>query len=243
MTIKITAQQLSMRFKERVLFHIPTLFIGPNDAIYLRGDNGVGKTTLLKILSGLMKPSTGKVSAPSDTWVHRLFPRSGRKGVIYLHQSPYLFDGTVYENVVYGIRFEKDAAKDKRAQVITALRMVGLETLADEHISVLSGGEKQRVAMARAWILKPSILLMDEPSASLDQESIERLVVMAKDLLDRGSSLVITSHQQNALTELCNKQWVISGLELKEYSNNDFELNNVVVLKDKSVESKVGNRG
>ena len=147
MTIKITAQQLSMRFKERVLFHIPSLCIGPNDAIYLKGDNGVGKTTLLKILSGLVKPTTGSVHAPSDSWLHRLFPRTGRKDVIYLHQSPYLFDGTVYENVVYGIRYQKEPAKDKRAQVITALRMVRLETLADEHISVLSGGEKQRVAM------------------------------------------------------------------------------------------------
>lgn len=216
MTIKITAQQLSMRFKERVLFHIPTLTIGPNDAIYLKGDNGVGKTTLLKILSGLIKPSTGKVEAPSDSWINKLFSRSGRKNVIYLHQSPYLFDGTVYENVAYGIRYQKEAAKDKRAQVITALRMVGLETLADEHISVLSGGEKQRVAMARAWILKPSILLMDEPSASLDQESIERLVIMANDLLERGSSLVITSHQQNALTDLCRKQWWIKETTLVE---------------------------
>jgi len=216
MTIKITAQQLSMRFKDRVLFHIPTLNIGPNDAIYLKGDNGVGKTTLLKILSGLIKPSTGKVIAPSDSWRNRLFSRSGRKNVIYLHQSPYLFDGTVYENVAYGIRYQKEAAKDKRAQVITALRMVGLETLADEHISVLSGGEKQRVAMARAWILKPSILLMDEPSASLDQESIERLVIMAQDLLKRGSSLVITSHQQNALTDLCRKQWWIKEATLVE---------------------------
>ncbi|KGY11205.1 ABC transporter ATP-binding protein [Vibrio tubiashii] len=242
MTIKISAQQLLMRFNERILFHIPSLSIGPNDAIYLRGDNGVGKTTLLKILSGLMKPTTGTVSAPNDTWFNRLFSRAGRNGVIYLHQSPYLFDGTVYENVVYGIRYVKQTAKDKRAQVITALRMVGLETLADEHISVLSGGEKQRVAMARAWILKPSILLMDEPSASLDQESIERLVMMANDLLYRGSSIVITSHQQNALTELCNKQWVISDLGLKQYSNSDFELNNVVVLKDKSVTSKIGSR-
>lgn len=216
MTIKITAQQLSMRFKDRVLFHIPTLSIGPNDAIYLKGDNGVGKTTLLKILSGLVKPTTGKVEAPNDTWLHKLFPRTGRKDVIYLHQSPYLFDGSVYENVVYGIRYHKEEAKDKRAQVINALRMVGLETLADEHISVLSGGEKQRVAMARAWILRPSILLMDEPSASLDQESIERLVVMAQDLLDRGSSLVITSHQQNALTELCRKQWWIKEATLIE---------------------------
>lgn len=94
--------------------------------------------------------------------------------------------------------------------------MVGLETLADEHISVLSGGEKQRVAMARAWILKPSILLMDEPSASLDQESIDRLVVMAKDLLARGASIVITSHQENALTDLCRRQWWIKDTTLIE---------------------------
>lgn len=94
--------------------------------------------------------------------------------------------------------------------------MVGLETLADEHISVLSGGEKQRVAMARAWILKPSILLMDEPSASLDQESIDRLVIMAKDLLARGSSIVITSHQENALTDLCRRQWWIKDTTLIE---------------------------
>ncbi|KJY81522.1 ABC transporter ATP-binding protein [Vibrio galatheae] len=239
MTIKITAEQLSMRFKQRVLFHIPSLSIGPNDAIYLKGDNGVGKTTLLKILSGLIKPTTGVVTAPSDTWLQRLFSRTGRKGVIYLHQSPYLFDGSVYENVAYGQRFERDATKDKRAQVITALRMVGLETLADEHISVLSGGEKQRVAMARAWILKPSILLMDEPSASLDQESIERLVTMAKDLLERGASLVITSHQQNALTALCNKQWLIHAHQLTEYANNERTSSNVVVLKDKSHDVKL----
>lgn len=71
MTIKITAEQLSMRFKERVLFHIPELAIGPNDAIYLKGDNGVGKTTLLKILAGLLKPSTGDVVAPKDTWLKK----------------------------------------------------------------------------------------------------------------------------------------------------------------------------
>ncbi|MFA0413992.1 energy-coupling factor ABC transporter ATP-binding protein [Vibrio renipiscarius] len=216
MTIKITAQQLSMRFKDRVLFHIPELSIGPNDAIYLKGDNGVGKTTLLKILSGLLKPTTGKVIAPRDNFIQRLSTRSGRRDVVYLHQAPYLFDGSVFQNVAYGIRFQKMSAQDKRASVIYALRKVGLETLADEHISVLSGGEKQRVAMARAWILTPSILLMDEPSASLDQESIERLVLLAKDLLEKGSSIVITSHQKNALTDLCRKQWWIKESTLIE---------------------------
>ena len=216
MSIKITTQQISMRYKERVLFHIPELSIGPNDAIYLKGDNGVGKTTLLKILSGLIKPSSGRIQSPTQSWQHNLFPRLKFKDIIYLHQTPYLFDGSVYQNVAYGIRFNKESQKDKRAQIINALRMVGLETLADEHISVLSGGERQRVATARAWILKPSILLMDEPSASLDKESIERLVIMAEDLLQRGASLVITSHQTNALTDLCKKQWWIKDNTLTE---------------------------
>lgn len=215
MTITLNAQKLSMRFKDRVLFHIDHLAIGPNDAIYLKGDNGVGKTTLLKILAGLQNPSTGSVSN-SLPWWQRVVHSAARHQVIYLHQTPYLFDATVYQNVLYGIKFAALSAKEKRSTVINALRMVGLETLADEHISVLSGGEKQRVAMARAWILNPSILLMDEPSASLDQESIDRLVIMAKDLLARGSSLVITSHQANALTAICKKQWWINDCTLIE---------------------------
>ncbi|EDL53739.1 ABC transporter, ATP-binding protein [Vibrio mediterranei AK1] len=205
-----------MRFKDRVLFHIPSLTIGPNEAVYLKGDNGVGKTTLLKILAGLLKPTSGEVFPSCQSIISRMFGSSGRKDVIYLHQSPYLFDGSVYQNVAYGIKHKRLEAHDKRAEVIAALRLVGLETLADEHVSVLSGGEKQRVAMARAWVLKPSILLMDEPSASLDQESIERLVFMAEDLLKHGSSIVVTSHQSNALTKLCRKQWWIKDCTLIE---------------------------
>ncbi len=72
MTIKLTAQQLSMRFKDRVLFQIPEIPIGSNDAIYLKGDNGVGKTTLLKILAGLLQPSGGKVLGHKPWW-QRLF--------------------------------------------------------------------------------------------------------------------------------------------------------------------------
>lgn len=90
MSIKITTQQISMRYKERVLFHIPELSIGPNDAIYLKGDNGVGKTTLLKILSGLIKPSSGRIQSPIQSWQQILFPRLKFKDIIYLHQTPYL---------------------------------------------------------------------------------------------------------------------------------------------------------
>ncbi|WP_261817291.1 energy-coupling factor ABC transporter ATP-binding protein [Vibrio gallicus] len=216
MTIKITAKQLSMRFRDKVLFHIPEITIGPNDAIYLKGDNGVGKTTLLKVMAGLIKPSTGELSPYKPRLLSKLFRQRGHKDIIYLHQNPYLFDGSVYQNVAYGLKFQTLPAQEKRAKVINALRLVGLETIADEHISVLSGGEKQRVAMVRAWILNPSILMMDEPSASLDQESIDKIVSLAQDLLNKGASIVITSHQSNALTALCKKQWWIKDNTLVE---------------------------
>ncbi|OLQ70095.1 ABC transporter ATP-binding protein [Photobacterium proteolyticum] len=214
--ISIQAHDLSIRFKERLLFHIPQLSIGPQEAIYLTGDNGVGKTTLLKVLSGLQKPTTGKVNLQQASLLTRLLKGKSQGGVIYMHQTPYMFDGTVFDNVCYGLKFTINNRQMRRTEAINALRMVGLETLADEHISVLSGGERQRVAMARAWVLKPGVLLMDESSASLDQESTERQVVLAEDLLDRGTSLVITSHQKNALTALCRRQWTISNTKLIE---------------------------
>jgi len=214
--ISIQAHDLSMRFKDRLLFHIPQLSLGPQEAIYLTGNNGVGKTTLLKILSGLQKPTTGRVNLQNQSWLSRLFKGESKGGVIYMHQTPYMFDGTVFDNVCYGLKFAIKDRRTRRSEAINALRMVGLETLADEHISVLSGGERQRVAMARAWVLKPSVLLMDESSASLDSESIERQVLLTEDLLERGSSLVITSHQQNALTALCRRQWTITNTKLIE---------------------------
>ncbi|KLV07237.1 ABC transporter ATP-binding protein [Photobacterium aquae] len=214
--LSIQANDLSVRFKERLLFHIPHLVLGPKDAIYLTGDNGVGKTTLLKVLSGLQKPSTGDINLSHNSWIRRLFCAQSNSGVIYMHQTPYMFDGSVLDNVCYGLKFSLRDRRKRRTEAINALRMVGLETLADEHISVLSGGERQRVAMARAWVLNPSVLLMDESSASLDQESIERMVVLCKDLLARGTSLVITSHQKNALTELCRRQWTITDSQLIE---------------------------
>ncbi|MGF1724958.1 energy-coupling factor ABC transporter ATP-binding protein [Photobacterium nomapromontoriensis] len=214
--LSIQAHDLSVRFKDRLLFHIPNLVLGPQDAIYLTGDNGVGKTTLLKVLSGLQKPTTGSINLAKHSLLRRLFCAQSNSGIIYMHQTPYMFDGSVLDNVSYGLKFTIRERRKRRTEAINALRMVGLETLADEHISVLSGGERQRVAMARAWVIKPSVLLMDESSASLDSESINRLVVLCQDLLARGTSLVITSHQKNALTDLCRRQWTISDSKLIE---------------------------
>ena len=215
----LQADNISMQFDERLLFYIPRLTLGVQDSVYLTGANGVGKTTLLKLLAGLQSASSGRVEYNDKIINSGLFPHRRHHGIIYLHQTPYMFDGSVLANISYGLNFIIKDRQKRRAEAINALRLVGLESLADEHISVLSGGERQCVAMARAWVLHPRILLMDEASASLDQTSIGRLLALAQQLLARGTSLVITSHQENALTALCQRQWRISNNSLIEKSS------------------------
>lgn len=148
MQISIQASDLSMRYKDRLLFHIPQLSLDPQQAVYLCGDNGVGKTTLLKILSGLQTPTTGTVNLTQPSLLSRWLGTRKGIGLIYMHQTPYMFDGTVFDNVSYGLKYTIKSRQYRRREAISALRLVGLETLVDEHVSVLSGGERQLVAMA-----------------------------------------------------------------------------------------------
>lgn len=212
--VTLEAIDLSVKYKHRLLFHIPSLKINPGDAIYLTGQNGIGKTTLLKVLAGLQKPTHGALNLKQPSLLQRLAGFSGQSGVIYMHQSPYLFDGTVAENVAYGLKRKHFCQKTCRQITMQALRNIGLESLSREHVSLLSGGEKQKVAMARAWALNPSILLMDESCANLDPEAIDAQKVMVEDLLERGASLVITSHHPNKLTACCNQEWLIEHQRL-----------------------------
>ena len=160
--ITIQAEDISIRFKDRLLFHIPHLKFGPQEAIYLTGANGVGKTTLLKILSGLQRPTTGKVNLQCNHWFARLFKSNAKNGVIYMHQTPYMFDASVLDNVSYGLKFAIRGRQAQRSEAITALRMVGLETLANEHISVLSGGERNRVHLACMLKGGANVILLDD---------------------------------------------------------------------------------
>lgn len=222
----LEARDLSLKFKDRLLFQISSLTIHSGDAIYLSGNNGIGKTSLLKILAGLQKPSTGTLTLRRPSLMQRLAGFSGQSGIVYLHQSPYLFDCTVVENILYGLKHRGLNRKARHELVETSLQMIGLENLKNMHVSALSGGEKQKVAMARAWVLNPSILLMDESCANLDPESIAIQLRMVEDLLASGSSFVITSHQMNVLTACCNQHWLLENQTLLQTSllNNEHNI-------------------
>ena len=186
----------------------------PGKCILLSGNNGSGKTTLLKIIAGLETPSRAEIelSGKSHSWKSAI--RSIRREIIYLHQQPYLLSGTVESNVSYGLRFTHLNRKQLRESVKEALEWAGLSDVAKQQAKTLSGGVQQRVAFTRAWILKPKILLLDEPMANMDIESREQACDLLKRMKSEGMSIVITSHDTNIIDGLIDIHFSLSDGKL-----------------------------
>ena len=182
----------------------------PGKCILLSGNNGSGKTTLLKIIAGLETPSRAEIelSGKSHSWKSAI--RRIRREIIYLHQQPYLLSGTVESNVSYGLRFTHLNRKQLRESVKEALEWAGLADVAKQQAKTLSGGVQQRVAFTRAWILKPKVLLLDEPMANMDIESREQACDLLKRMKSEGMSIVITSHDMNIFDGLIDSHFSLS---------------------------------
>ena len=182
--------------------------------ILLSGNNGSGKTTLLKIIAGLETPSCAEIefSGKSLSWKKAI--QGVRKEIIYLHQHPYLLSGTVESNVSYGLRFTHLNRKQLRDSVKEALNWAGLADVAKHKAKTLSGGVQQRVAFTRAWILKPKVLLLDEPMANMDLESREKACDLLKRMKSEGMSIVLTSHDTNIIDGLIDSHFSLSDGKL-----------------------------
>ncbi|MBT5834521.1 MAG: ABC transporter ATP-binding protein [Deltaproteobacteria bacterium] len=192
----------------------------PGKCILLSGKNGVGKTTLLKIIAGLEIPDLAKIefSGKINCWNKAV--RSVRKEIIYLHQHPIMFSSTVESNVAFGLRFTSLNRKQRRESVEEALEWAGLMDVAKQQAKTLSGGIQQRVAFTRARIMKPKVLLLDEPMANMDYESREQTYQLLVRMKSAGMSLVITSHFMQYFEGIVDQHFQLKNgvLELKSKS-------------------------
>ena len=177
------------------LFDIDSFRIYENTCIVLSGRNGAGKTTLLKILAGLDKPDHADILYDGERLSWKLARPKLRHDVVYLHQQAYMFDKTVAENIAYGLRRSGLKRLQVDEQVNQALEWAKLSSLAHRNARQLSGGEKQRVALTRARVLSPRLLLLDEPLANLDINAREQTIDLILRLKSEGISSIVTSHE------------------------------------------------
>ena len=196
------------------------LSLYPEKCILLSGKNGVGKTTLLKIIAGLEIPDLAKIEISGKINFWKKAVRSVRKEIIYLHQHPIMFSSTVESNVAYGLRFTSLNRKQRRESVEEALEWTGLTDVAKQQAKTLSGGVQQRVAFTRAQIMKPKVLLLDEPMANMDYESREQTYQLLVRMKLAGMSLVITSHFMQYFEGIVDQHFQLKNgaLELKSKS-------------------------
>jgi tungstate transport system ATP-binding protein len=150
------------------------------------GPNGAGKSVLMRLLHGLLQPSNGRVQWGS------LDGRAAQQAMLF--QRPVMLRRSVIGNVVYGLHVQGVAPAEANRRARAALETVGLAHLAERPARVLSGGEQQRVALARAVALEPSILFLDEPTASLDPMATRAIESNLAELHAQGATIVMVTH-------------------------------------------------
>lgn len=178
--------------------------------IILIGENGVGKTTLLKILSGLSNPDSGYLRMDSHDRTIKKNKSLLLKRFLYMHQQPYMFDCSVEKNLAYLI--DKSEQSVKRIQ--KAVEWAGLERILKQNAKSLSGGEQQRVAMARAYLRNPHVVLLDEPTANLDHTSKLRTLELLREFKQQGTAMVIASHDPDLFIEIQDERLMLSNSKL-----------------------------
>ncbi|QGM21220.1 ATP-binding cassette domain-containing protein [Spiribacter sp. 2438] len=177
------------------------------------GPNGAGKSLLLRLCHGLLAPSTGRVRAgtlgsPEQVVVRR------RQALVF--QRPIMLRRSVLANVRYPLQVQGLGRRQSRQRALAALERVGLVELAGRSARVLSGGEQQRLALARAWVLRPEVLFLDEPTSALDPATTQAVEAAIRQFDEHGTRIVMVTHNLGQARRLGDDCLFLAGGRLVE---------------------------
>jgi tungstate transport system ATP-binding protein len=209
--ILYTLTEISQRYLEREVLHIDQLDIEAGRIHALLGPNGAGKTTLLKLLAFLEPPTGGVLTfcgEPVDPVPDRLIAL--RRRVTLVEQHPIMFSTTVSANIEFGLKIRKMAREERQRRVDEVLMLVGLTRYSAAPAYKLSGGETQRLALARGLALRPEVLLCDEPTAGVDVDNQAIITELLHRInADLGTTIVFTSHDRAQAASLAHHLLVL----------------------------------
>lgn len=195
------------RLLDSVSFHTD---VGPRTVVL--GPNGAGKSLLLRLCHGLLQPSTGTV-----TWAGAA-PETVRGYQAMVFQRPVLLRRSTAANITYVLRLQGIPRRQRRAIMMEMLAQAGLLPLATQSARVLSGGEQQRLALVRAWALKPQVLFLDEPTASLDPAATRAVEALLDQIHHTGTKIIMTTHDLGQARRLADEVLFLHHGRLVEYA-------------------------
>jgi lipopolysaccharide export system ATP-binding protein len=216
----LSVEGLKKSYKRREVVRGVSLGIEPGEVVGLLGPNGAGKTTIFYMMVGLVAPDSGTVWLEGQDVTRLPVHRRARMGLGYLPQEPSVFRKLTVRDNIMAFLEETDLPPGERAEHLE-------QVLADMRIGhvgetrgyALSGGERRRVEIARALVLSPSFLLLDEPFAGIDPISVADLQQIILGLKARGIGVIITDHNVRDTLKVCDRAYIISeGTILEEGS-------------------------
>jgi ABC-type sugar transport system ATPase subunit len=212
----IEINNLQIKRNENIALEIPSLSIQRGETLTVVGPNGAGKSTLLLALARLLKPSHGDILYDGKSlkeWDELEY----RRKISFVFQAPLLMDMTVEQNVGLGLKFRGTPKEEVRERVGKWMKQLGVESLAKRRAGQLSGGEAQRVSLARAFVLDPVLLLLDEPFSALDPPTRAKLIEdLASLLIEDHRTAVFVTHNLNEAAKLSHRIAVIVGGMLRQ---------------------------
>ncbi len=212
----IQIRDLIINRNGRVVLQVDSLDIQRGETLTVVGPNGSGKSTLLLVLARLLKVSSGDILYDGKS-LKQLNELEYRRKISFVFQAPLLMDMSVEQNVALGLKFRGTSKEETQQRVGEWMKQLGVDALAKRRAGQLSGGEAQRVSLARAFVLEPELLLLDEPFSALDPPTRSKLIQDLYDLLEGAHrTAVFVTHNLAEAAKLSHRIAVIIGGVLRQ---------------------------
>lgn len=214
-------RKLTKEYDSRRVLDIESLDIHQGEIFALVGPSGAGKSTFLRLLNFLESPSSGRITFLRSEFNNGIdIPLDIRRLITTVFQRPKLLTGSVWDNVTYGLRIR--GRNNLYGETHAVLKQVGLAELAHQRANTLSAGEAQRAALARAMIIHPYVLLLDEPTANLDPYNVSLIEKIVKEInRDEKTTVILVTHNVYQARRLANRVSLILDGRLIEATHVD----------------------
>ena len=233
--IQLSTENLSFTYPDgtQALKNI-NIEIEKGEKVAIIGPNGAGKSTLFSHFNGLTEPTSGcvkKEGKPISFEKDELLKVRQKVGIVFQDPNDQLFAPTVKEDIAFGPMNLGLSYDEVEKRVEDALKMVGMENYGDKTPHHLSGGQQKRIAIAGIIAMKPELMILDEPTAGLDPDGVEKVLNILNQLNEEGMTLIISSHDIDMISKYADKIFVLYNGEIIESGNKNKIFSDMELLK------------